>query len=323
MGIIHPRLVCRTISICFLLAAHLTLSLPRVPFYGYIRLLFFLYLILPQTQGARVIYEEHIHPFLQENEAHIDEFIASAHERLKTAGVAYFRQAIAYLREHVLGMPPQAPEPPAPTNLAPQSYTQSLLARFSIPTTRWAGAGAGAASSAGSDFYSLLASAVSAAGSAATRAGGGGASQQDMTASGNLIPPHLRDSGEKMSFIAAQRERLNFVLAALDREAQNIQNDNVGNARVSSMSMDVNGDGDEEVTQRPPSGRSMFRALSKSRSEADFEKIEAESGAEEDIHLRRRHVSGPADGSGGGGGGGSWMPWGWGSSPQGSSAREQ
>jgi hypothetical protein len=301
------------------------ISSSRVPFYGYIRLLFFLYLILPQTQGARVIYEEHIHPFLQENEAHIDEFIASAHERLKTAGIAYFRHAIAWLREHVLGMPPQAPEPPAPTNLTPQSYTQSLLARFSIPTARWAGEGA---ASAGSDFYSLLASAVSAAGNAATRAGGGGGGpeQQDMTASGNLIPPHLRDSGEKMSFIAAQRERLSFVLAALDREAQNIQNDSSGNARVSSMSMDGNGDADEEMTQRPPSGLSMFSALSKSRSEADFEKIEAESGAEEDIHLRRRHVSGGPDGGsdgGGGGGGGSWMPWGWGLSPQGSSARDQ
>lgn len=295
-----------------------------MPFYGYFRLLFLLYLILPQTQGARVIYEEHIHPFLQENESHIDEFIASAHERLKTAGIAYFRRAIDYLREHVLGMPPQAPQPPTPSNLGPQSYTQSLLARFSIPSTRWSGAGASTAS----DFYSLLASAVSAAGSAATRAGGSGsAAQNDMTASGNLIPPDLRDSGEKMSFISAQRERLSFILAALDREAQNIQNDTAGNARVSSMSMDGgNGDGDEEMTQRPPSGLSMFSALSKSRSEADFEKIEAESGAEEDIHLRRRHVSGPA-GNAGSGSGGSWMPWSWGSSPSnvsdGNASREQ
>ena len=272
----------------------------RIPFYGYIRLFFLLYLILPQTQGARVLYEEKVHPFLSRHESNIDDFIASSHDRLKTAGITYLRQAIEYLKTNIFNMPPTEPEPSPAASAAPQSYTQSLLARFSVPTARWAGAGA---VNTGNEFYSLLASAVS----AATSAGGFGTSGRSMTDSGTLIPPHVQSPAEKMSFIAAQKERLNIVLGALDREAQEIQrSDGAGHARAipggfgsgSTHAMD-----EDEPTQRPPSGLSMFSALSKSKSETDFEKVEAESGAEDDVNLRRRHASG---------GGGSWVPWGWG-----------
>ena len=259
----------------------------RIPFYGYLRLLFFLYLILPQTQGARVLYEEKIHPFLEDNENGIDDFIATAHDRLKAAGITYFKRAIEYLKTNVLNLPPSEPEPTAAevTAAGSQSYTSSLLARFSIPAARWAGA-----ANTGNDFYNLLANAVS----AATSAGGlvGGGSCRSMTDSGTLLPPHLRGSAEKMTFIAAQRERLNIVLRALDREAQQIQQGNVSE--------------EEETTQRPPSGLSMFSGLSKSRSETDFEKVEAESGTEDEGTLRRRN---PPSASGSSG---SWMPWGWG-----------
>jgi hypothetical protein len=277
----------------------------RIPFYGYIRLLFFLYLILPQTQGARLLYEENVHPFLEQNEASIDEFISRAHERLKAAGMTYFRRAIEYLKTNILNLPPSEPEAtPSEAPGASQSYTQSLLARFSIPTTRWAGA-----TNTGNDFYNLLASAVSAASSAGAF---GGSSGRGMTESGTLIPPHVQGSAEKMNFIAAQRERLNIVLSALDREAQQIQRDGAGGSRATHpggfASSGAHDRDDEETTQRPPSGLSMFSALSKSRSETDFEKVEAESGAEDDLTLRRRNVpSTPAAG-------GSWMPWGWGGS---------
>ena len=292
----------------------LTRLVSRIPFYSYIRLVFLLYLVLPQTQGARIIYEEKVHPFLEDNEGHIDDFISSAHDRLKAAGLAYIRQAIEYMRTQVLGMPPSEPSPAATEAVASQSYTQALLARFSVPAARWTGAaGAG---NAGADFYNLLAGAVSAAaGSSAGRPG------DDMTASGNLIPPNIHGTGDKMTFIAAQRERLNFVLSALDREAQQIQRDDAlrtsqDRARPRTLSMSYDGaaaasaaEDDDEPTQRPPSGLSMWSALSKSRSEADFEKIEAESGAEDESAVRRRNV----ESAGSSGGGGSWMPWGWGS----------
>ncbi|KAJ6790146.1 hypothetical protein PWT90_08873 [Aphanocladium album] len=282
-------------SICLLAESWVSFIVTWIPFYGYFRLLFLLYLILPQTQGARVLYEQYVHPFLQDNEAQIDEFIANSHERLKSTGLTYLRQAINYVRENLLGMPPSEPPAPMPENVGAQGYTQALLSRFSIPSTKWAAAGA----QSGTDFYSLLSSAVAAASGAGAARSAPGSS--DMTASGNIIPDHLRDSGEKMSFISTQKERLNYLLAALDREAQQLQNEPP--PRQTAPGGFDGPSSDSSPTPRSPSGLSMLSALSKSRSEADFEKIEADSGTEDDLTMRRRNVSG---------GGGSWMPWGWG-----------
>ncbi|KJZ78572.1 hypothetical protein HIM_01963 [Hirsutella minnesotensis 3608] len=265
---------------CLLVESWVSFILVWIPFYGYIRFFFFLYLILPQTQGARLIYEEKIHPFLEDNEGTIDDFIADAHDRIKAAGWTYMRQAIEYIKTQLLGLPPSEQEPPAPPPPTNQGYTQSLLARFSVPKAKWAGT---AAANTGSEFYNLLSNAVAAAAGAAGSSSGGGASAE----SASLIPPNVRGSAEKMNFIAAQRERLNIVLSALDREAQELRRD-------------AQPDNQESPGRRRSSG------LSKSRSETDFEKLEAESGAEDEDEgaLRRRHVSGPA--------GNSWMPWGWG-----------
>ncbi|KAJ4150366.1 hypothetical protein LMH87_011118 [Akanthomyces muscarius] len=279
-------------SVCTLVESWVSFIVTWIPFYGYFRLLFLLYLILPQTQGARVLYEQYVHPFLQDNEAQIDEFIAGSHERLKSTGLSYLRQAINYVREKFLGMPPAEPPAPIPENVGAQGYTQALLSRFSIPSTKWVPSGA----QSGGDLYSLLSSAVAAASGAGTVRSATGSS--DMTASGNLIPDHLRDSGEKMSFISTQKERLNYLLAALDREAQQLQSEPPKQAAPGTF----DGNADSASTPRSPSGLSMLSALSKSRSEADFEKIEADSGTEDELTMRRRNVSG----------GGSWMPWAWG-----------
>lgn len=291
--------------------------------------------MLPQTQGARVIYTTYLHPWLESNEGQIEDFIATTHDKMKSAGITYIKRAIEAVRVNVLGLPPNpnaaaADESAAPAAAASQSYTQALLARFTLPQARWSGGGGG---STGQDFYNLLAGAVSAASatvSGAAAAGGAASSSSssaaaaapNMTASGTLIPENIRGTSEKISFIAAQRERLNIVLSALDREAKQLESSGSSSRRSLdataeeerrrlSIARDLNLDtpssssklnpwaGDEEEeevpTQRPASG------LSKSRSEADFEKIDAESGAEED-EGRTPAVSG----------GGSWMPWGWG-----------
>ncbi|PNY26396.1 Protein YOP1, partial [Tolypocladium capitatum] len=304
-------------SCCLLVESWVSFVLVWVPFYGYIRLLFLLYLILPQTQGARVIYEENIHPFLENNEASIDDFIASAHERLKAAGITYLREAIEYLKTNLLGLPPTE-QPPASEPTSAQGYTQSLLARFSVPTARWAGA-----ANTGSEFYNFVAGAVSAAASAGGGAVAGISTNRGTTGQGTLIPPNLRDSADKMNFIAAQRERLNIVLSALDREAQEVQRSDAAKPQdrgvhPGAFTASANGQDEEEATQRPPSGLSMWSALSKSRSETDFEKVEAESGAEDDGSLRRRHAPGSGNRN-------SWVPWGFGSGADAdaSSAREE
>ncbi|PHH77735.1 hypothetical protein CDD80_249 [Ophiocordyceps camponoti-rufipedis] len=264
---------------CLLAESWVSFILVWIPFYGYIRFFFFLYLILPQTQGARTLYEERIHPFLEENEGSIDKLIATTHQRLRAAGSSYLLKAIDYLKTNILGLPRSEPPPPPPP-AGPSGYTQSLLARFSVPTARLP-----AAAYSGNDFYNMLAGAVSAAAGGGSRAAGND--------SAPLIPSDLRGSAEKMTFIAAQRERLNVLLTALDREAQELQRADA-----------------EQHTSRDDTrsrSRSSGSGLSKSRSETDFEKVEAESGDEDggDGSLRRRQVPG------GGPAGSSWIPWGW------------
>ncbi|KAI5464852.1 TB2/DP1, HVA22 family-domain-containing protein [Mariannaea sp. PMI_226] len=317
-----PWLMYWVVISCFLLAeSWVYFIVSWIPFYGYFRLIFLLYLILPQTQGARRLYEEKLHPFLEENESQIDDFITTAHNRLTDAGIAYLKLAIEAFKTKVLGLPPSEPTPPQSPEPT-QSYTQSLLSRFSVPASKWTGS-----ANSGSDFYSFLTTAVTAATGAGALASGSGtttatssatATRQGFSSSATLLPPHLRDSDEKMSFIAAQRDRLNIVLSALDREAQSIRTEaQQAQARAStrgppSMSYDgVGSSSSGSPTQRPSS---IFGAagLTKSRSEADFEKIDAESGAEDDPALRRRKAPQPGPGGGSAAPAGGWMPWSWG-----------
>lgn len=307
--------MCMMRSACFFN----TRRLRRIPLYPYVRLLFLLYLVLPQTQGARIIYTTYVHPYLEDNESQIEDLIATTHDKMKAAGMAYLKQAIELLRTQVLGLPP-SPEAPhtesndIPASQRPRSYTQALLDRFQLPAARWLPAGSNAA--VGADFYNFLASAVSAATGAGAGAGtnkendrnassgapGVGAFPAgDLTASGTLVPPNIRDTADKMTFLAAQRERLNMVLGALDREAAHLRSSGATSPSV----QDYNLDGvltPDSANDRPTTSASAKSGLSKSRSEADFEKIEAESGAEEEGETARPV---PARS-------GSWMPWGWG-----------
>ncbi|KAK0709890.1 TB2/DP1, HVA22 family-domain-containing protein, partial [Lasiosphaeria miniovina] len=301
-----------------------------IPFYAYLRLLFLLYLVLPQTQGARIIYQTHVHPWLEDNEGAIEDFIASAHERLRAAGIAYIKRAIELLKTNVLGLPPSPEAAAAPPSSSgyPQSYTQTLLARFSLPSARWTGStGAGAASASGtagsSDFYSFLSSAVSAAAAATAGASTktGATSSSSAAAPLGMVPDSIRGTTARMSFIEAQRERLKYVLTALDREATQLQSDEAARLEKAAAAAAA-------TTERAPSmslDGGPGGSLSKSRSEVDFEKLEAESGAEDDMDdaaagLRRRAPGGgaaattpAAAGSAATGGAGSWMPWAWGS----------
>lgn len=315
--------------------------LDRIPLYAYLRLLFLLYLVLPQTQGARIIYTTYVHPYLEDNESQIEELIATAHDKMKAAGMAYLKRAIELLRTQVLGMAPspeadaaraQSADDAVPASQRPRSYTQALLDRFQLPQGRWpSGGGAanlapafGGPGSAGQDFYNFLTSAVA----AATGSGGGGKAAADadsadpksasslsqdaspsgvgafpsgdLTASGTLVPPEIHGDAAKMTFLAAQRERLSLVLSALDREAAALRSAVVAsNTNNNKDSLDEN--------NRPATSASGKDGLSKSRSEADFEKIEAESDAEENPAQDSESARPTPAASGG-----SWMPWSWG-----------
>lgn len=352
-----PRLVC-ALSLSRNISSDTSRSCApsRIPLYAYLRLLFLLYLVLPQTQGARIIYTTYVHPYLEDNESQIEELIATAHDKMKAAGMAYLKRAIELLRTQVLGMAPspdaaadaQSADAGVPASQRPRSYTQALLDRFQLPQGRWPSGGGGGGApvpapafggpgSAGQDFYNFLASAVAAAtGSGSSSAAAAAAAAEtdprspssllqdappdggvvgafpsgDLTASGTLVPPEIRGDAAKMTFLAAQRERLSLVLSALDREAAALRSA-VGAAGGSSSSAD-------ESNNRPATSASGKSGLSKSRSEADFEKIEAESDAEENPAQDSESARPTPAASGG-----SWMPWGWGASSSAAGASKE
>jgi len=312
-ALLKPWLMYWVVLACALLFESWTgFILTWIPFYSWIRLGFLLYLILPQTQGAKVLYQSHVHPFLEENERSIDDFISSAHDRAKSAGIIYLKQAIELIKQHVFGLPPRESTPP-PTPSA-YSYTQNLIARFNLPSARPAFPSnpVSGATSTATEFYTLLASAVSAATSASST------QARDLSNSGTLIPPTVSGS-DRLSFISAQRERLSILLSALDKEASTLQSEGVKPSiprRVPSMSLDGSSGTDEagESGERPKSAMSGVSGLSKSKSEADFEKIDAESGAEDlGYENPRAHTRRSPSGA-------SWLPWSWGAKPETSDA---
>ncbi|KAL4807265.1 TB2/DP1, HVA22 family-domain-containing protein [Aspergillus unguis] len=188
-----------------------------IPFYSWIRLSFFAYLVLPQTQGARMLYQDYVEPFLAHHEREIEEFIGRSHERAKALGLQYFYQGIDWIRERVLGLPPQRPPTPPPAGAA--SYAQSLLSRFNLPS-----AVGGTNPAPANDWYSAISSAVAAVTSP-------GKSQEaraeELSASGSLLPREFesKSRAEKARFYSKQRDLLDVLRDALINEEKNLEDD--------------------------------------------------------------------------------------------------
>lgn len=170
------------------------------------------YLVLPQTQGARLLYQDYVDPFLTHHEHEIEELIGRSHERAKALGLQYFYQAVDLIRTKVLGLPPQqvAPSPPA----GPTGYAQSLLSRFNIPTA------AAAATSTG-DWYSALSSALGAVTSAGKSRE---AHEEGMSASSTLLQQQIQSmtGADKARYISQQRELLDRLRSDLAHEESKI-----------------------------------------------------------------------------------------------------
>lgn len=242
----------------------------------------------------------------------IDDFISSAHERLKTAGLLYLKQLIEIAKEHVLGIPPKRQQAQAAAAAPPStlSYAQTLLNRFNLPSAKPAFAAAGSTTA---DVYSLLANAVQAY-----------AAGSPTITRPNLVPPNIRGP-ERASFISQQRERLTFLLSALDREAaQTATPPEAGDETPTLAGMFYDGPtmSGEEVSQvedlprrgSVASSTGTATGLTKSMSVGDFEKIdETDEGiiqaGQEDSNLQQQ---GPGVEIASSGTGSGWMPWQWG-----------
>lgn len=199
----------------------LTARKNRFPFYSWIRLFFLCYLVLPQTQGAIVLYQQYVDPFLTQHEREIEDFITRSHERAKTLGLQYFYQAIDLIREKVLGLPPQtgAGAPAQQTGAA--GYAQSFLSRFNMPAV---GGGGANNQAPGNDWFSTISSAV---GSLTSTDKSHEAQAQDLSASGNLLPREMASMprAERAQYISNQRNMLDVLRTALAQEERNLGND--------------------------------------------------------------------------------------------------
>ena len=269
---------------CFSLFDYWTwFILSWLPFYAWLRFLLLAYLVLPQTQGARLLYQSYIHPFLARNEEQIDGLIASVHEKSVAAGWGYLKEVAAFLRERLLGV--QAKEKGRVQGQQQQkgggydgNYAQNLLSRFNLPTARQ-----GLAAPAG-DFYGLLSAAMGVIGSPTTGALRD-AQVESLSRSGTLIPQGMTSATEKVTFLAAQREKLKVLLGALDKEASDLGSE-------AAIEKDV-----DRRMAGAQLGEGLGEGLRKSKSEAEFEEI----GNDE-----------PGNEQGKGKAGGGWMSWGWG-----------
>jgi receptor expression-enhancing protein 1/2/3/4 len=231
------------------------------------------YLVLPQTQGAKMIYQDHIHPFLTHYERDIDNFISNAHDHAKAAGLQYLKRAIEFVKENVFGIPAKAHSSPPPSSHG--SYAQNLLSRFNLPSAR-----DGLAAPAG-DFYGLLGATLA----QATKSGASREAQvEEMSASGTLIPPHMTSSTEKIHYISAQRDRLRVLLSALDKEANSL-----------SVDERIAADVEKRIGAAGPED-----GLKKSKSEAEFDTIDRHEAGSGGDKQDEKSASG------------GWMPWNWG-----------
>ncbi|EEA24768.1 hypothetical protein TMatcc_007869 [Talaromyces marneffei ATCC 18224] len=258
------------------------------PFYSWIRLFFLSYLVLPQTQGARILFQEYVDPFFEQHEREIEEFIGHAHERAKALGLQYFYQLIDIIREKVLGMPSQQQQQQmAPPQAAGATgYAQALLSRFNLPS---ANAVPGAAAAAGADWFSMVTTALSTATSSSTAPTQSREAQiEQLSASGAFDTEqykHLSRS-QKARLYSSQREKLEVLAAALQKEETRLHNTTPGSS---------DDDDDDLAYGHGPA------PLHKNASEHSFDQIDADelSGS--------RYPAGNEGGSGGGGWTSGWF----------------
>ena len=208
--------------------------------------------MLPQTQGAKFLYQTYVHPFLAHHEHDIDLFIGKAHDQAIKLGLQYVKQAIEFFKKNALGIQP-APKV-SPRSVSAGGYAQSLLSQFNLPSARQ-----GLAAPAG-DVYSLLSSAIG------TLNATGGRSREarveDLSRSGTLIPEGMTSTTEKMTFLTQQREHIRVLLSALDRQASDL-------GQEAAIEKDV----DRRLT-----GVQLGEGLKQARSTTPFEEIGRDEG---------------------------------------------
>lgn len=238
------------LSLALLFESWTVFILGWIPFYSWFRLFFFLYLVLPQTQGAKVVYLQYVEPYIVHHETQIDNAIGEVHAKLQSMGLGYLNILVEYIRDKILGQQSPQAERSSAAGASRAGYAQDLLSRFAMPAARTS-----ALASAGSGVYGLL----SAMG---TNTNSGSSSSNNRSLN---LPTDFsnRSAGDKSAFLSSQREHLTSLLRALDQEQQSL--DLAYGSGIPAPLV-------RNSSSRPSSSGGGLKA--KSRSEQSFEHLE-------------------------------------------------
>nr|POE64150.1 pyridoxal 5'-phosphate synthase subunit pdx1 [Quercus suber] len=254
-----------TLSLVLLIESQFNFILSWVPFYSWMRLGLHLYLVLPGNQGSVLIYQQYIHPFLEEHERQIDRMISDGHAKAKEAGLDIVQRGVEYIRVQILGGQPKQPTPPASRNV---SYSTQLLNRFVMPSARDGLAPAGT-----SDVFNMISNVLQ----QRTHPDSSSRDARDanLASSGSLIPPTLAGD-ERKDFVNTQRERLRTLLQVFDAEAVDSPQ---GGAFASGRSASPQRPYGRRTHLNPSNEPPMSDSIHKSRSESEFEDLGYEGNA--------------------------------------------
>ena len=240
-----------------------------VPFYSWFRLFFLLYLVLPQTQGAKFLYLNYVEPFIVQHEQDIDVFIGETHQKLEEMGLGYLNWAIDLVRDKVLGQ--TAPTGKADTaNVGVAGYATNLLSRFAMPTATNA--------NAATNIYGMLSGVAGAAmGGVSTLSAG---RSRDIPS----LAVHGTTPEERSRNLAVEREKLIVLLQSLDKEQQSLD---LAYGESSNNSHRHHHSGDRSRSRPSSSGSNLGPSglKSKSRSELSFDRVEYDDLQNESHHL--------------------------------------
>lgn len=192
-----------------------------LPLYSLARLVFFAWLVLPQSQGAVKLYDEKVEPFLDRYNTQIEDFFANGHTYLREYGLEYISVLVKWLTgkgfdsKSATGTPQSASAAPVPT---PQTYMDSFYDYLKT------GPAAGGKITRLFDMYR-------AAGAAGVVGGAG--SSRDISISD--IPTSLPHS-EQLGLIEKERTRLLAAISSLDARGSLLKSDT---RSTSSLRSDV------------------------------------------------------------------------------------
>ncbi|KAF9574697.1 hypothetical protein EC968_005701 [Mortierella alpina] len=98
-----------------------------LPFYYEIKMLFVLWMILPQTQGSIYLYQTFVDPYLSQHEREIDQTLKDIQKQAMAMGMQYIKQAIQMIQNFALDIYKKSQN---------QGATSSLSANSSNPSDR-------------------------------------------------------------------------------------------------------------------------------------------------------------------------------------------